>query len=158
MAALAVAGLPTDRFLFAGFPPSRAAARRAFLEDIAGIRATLIFFEGGSRMAASLADMARVLGPRQAAVARELTKLHESVVRGSLAELATDERLASPKGEIVIVVGPGEEAVATVDEAEMALAEALTRLSPSAAASEVARALHLPRRELYARALALRAQ
>jgi 16S rRNA (cytidine1402-2'-O)-methyltransferase len=156
MAALTVAGLPTDRFLFAGFPPSRTAARRAFLEELAAIRATLIFFEGGSRLAASLADMARVFGSRQAAVARELTKLHESVIRGRLDELASDNRLAAPKGEIVIVVGPGDEAVATVDEADAALAEALSRLGPAAAASEVARALRLPRRELYARALALR--
>jgi 16S rRNA (cytidine1402-2'-O)-methyltransferase len=157
MAALTVAGLPTDRFLFAGFPPSRTTARRAFLEELAAIRATLIFFEGGSRLAASLADMARVFGPRQAAVARELTKLHESVVRGRLDELAADNRLATPKGEIVVVVGAGDEAVATIDEADAALAEALTRLGPAAAASEVARALRLPRRELYARALALRA-
>src|SRR5665213_3855919 len=77
LAALAVAGLPTDRFLFAGFPPPRSAARRALFAELAPIRATLIFFEGGSRLAASLVDMAAVFGPREAAVARELTKLHE---------------------------------------------------------------------------------
>ncbi len=156
MAALTVAALPTDRFLFAGFPPSRRAARLAFLEDLAPVCATLIFFEGGSRLAASLSDMARVLGPRQAAVARELTKLHETVIRGPLDTLADDPRLAAPKGEIVVVVNRGEERVATAGEADLALAEALTRLGPADAASEVAKALHLPRRDLYARALALR--
>jgi 16S rRNA (cytidine1402-2'-O)-methyltransferase len=155
-AALTVAGLPTDRFLFAGFPPPRAAARRTFLEELAGVRATLVFFEGGSRLAESLVDMARVLGPRPAAVARELTKLYETVIRGPLNELALDPRLNAPKGEIVILVGAGEEVVASEEEADAALAEALTRLGPADAAGEVARALHLPRRQLYARALALR--
>ena len=109
MAALTVAGLPTDRFLFAGFPPPKSAARKTFFGELAAIRATLIFFEGGSRLAASLKDMAQVLGPREAAVARELTKLHETVIRGSLDDLAADIRFAAPKGEIVVVVGPGEE-------------------------------------------------
>jgi 16S rRNA (cytidine1402-2'-O)-methyltransferase len=156
MAALTVAALPTDRFLFAGFPPSRRGARLAFLEDLAPVRATLIFFEGGSRLAASLSDMATVFGPRQAAVARELTKLHETVIRGTLDTLADDPRLAAPKGEIVVVVNRGEERAATAGEADSALAEALTRLGPADAASEVAKALHLSRRDLYARALALR--
>jgi 16S rRNA (cytidine1402-2'-O)-methyltransferase len=156
MAALTVAGLPTDRFLFAGFPPPKSAARRTFLEELAGVRATLIFFEGASRLAASLADMALVLGPRPAAVARELTKLHETVIRGPLDVLAADPRLDAPKGEIVVLVGPGEEAAASGEEADAALAEALTRMGPGEAAAEVARALHLPRRQLYARALALR--
>jgi len=148
MAALTVAGLPTDRFLFAGFPPPKSAARRTFLEELAAVRATLIFFEGASRLAASLADMAEVLGPRPAAVARELTKLHETVIRGPLDVLAADPRLDAPKGEIVVLVGPGEETAASD--------EALTRMGPGEAAAEVARALHLPRRQLYARALALR--
>ena len=156
MAALTIAGLPTDRFLFAGFPPSRASARKVFLEELAAIRATLIFFEGGSRLAASLTAMAEVFGPRQAAVARELTKLHETVVRGSLEDLAKDARFAAPRGEIVVVVGPGEDEAATEAQADAALGEALTRLGPAAAAAEVARALRLPRRGLYARALALR--
>ena len=156
MAALTVAGLPTDRFLFAGFPPPKSAARRTFLEELAAVRATLIFFEGASRLAASLADMAEVLGPRPAAVARELTKLHETVIRGPLDVLAADPRLDAPKGEIVVLVGPGEETAASDEEADAALAEALTRMGPGEAAAEVARALHLPRRQLYARALALR--
>jgi 16S rRNA (cytidine1402-2'-O)-methyltransferase len=105
LAGLATAGLPTDRFLFAGFPPPKSAARRSFLEELAGVRATLIFFEGGSRLADSLADMAQVLGPeRPAAVGRELTKLYETVVRGPLSALAADPRFAQPKGEIVVLV------------------------------------------------------
>lgn len=156
LAALTVAGLPTDRFLFAGFPPPKSAARRSFLEELAGVRASLVFFEGGSRLAASLADMAAVLGPREAAVARELTKLYETVVRGSLAELAVDPRLADPKGEIVIVVGPGREAQASPEDADAALADALKRLKPADAAAEVAKALGMPRRDLYRRAMELR--
>ena len=156
LAALAVAGLPTDRFLFAGFPPPKAVARRAWFEELAPVRATLIFFEGGPRLAASLADMAQVFGPREAAVARELTKLHETVVRATLDGLAGDPRFAAPKGEIVVVVGPGAERAATAAEADAALTEALTRLGPAEAASEVAKALGLSRRDLYVRALVLR--
>lgn len=156
LAALSLAGLPTDRFLFAGFPPPKSAARRSFLEELRSVRATLVFFEGGSRLAASLADMAQVLGDRPAAVTRELTKLHETAVRGTLAALAADPALDDPKGEIVVVVGPGQVEAATEADAEAALAEALTRLPPGEAASEVARALGVNRRELYRRALALK--
>ena len=156
LAALTLAGLPTDRFLFAGFPPPKSAARRTFLTELAPVRATLIFFEGGSRLAASLADMAEVFGPREAAVARELTKLHETCIRGTLPELAADPRLDDPKGEIVVLVGPGEEVAATAADADAALTEALTRLPPGEAASEVAKALGLPRRDLYRRALELK--
>src|SRR5688500_12978740 len=105
LAGLSIAGLPTDRFLFAGFPPPKSAARRTFLEELAGIRATLVFFEGGSRLAASLADMAAVLGDREAVVCRELTKLYETVVRGRLSDLAADPQFQAPKGEIVVLVG-----------------------------------------------------
>jgi 16S rRNA (cytidine1402-2'-O)-methyltransferase len=156
LAALTLAGLPTDRFLFAGFPPSKTAARKAFLAELTPIRATLVFFEGGSRLAASLADMADVFGPREAAVARELTKLHETCIRGVLPDLAADPRLDAPKGEIVVLVGPGEEVAATAEDADAALAEALTRVGPSEAAAEVSRALGLPRRDLYRRALEMR--
>jgi 16S rRNA (cytidine1402-2'-O)-methyltransferase len=156
LSALTVSGLPTDRFLFAGFPPARASARRQFLQELAPVRATLVVFEGGSRLAASLADMAEILGPRPAAVARELTKLHETVLRGPLDQLAGDPALALPKGEMVVVIGPGREAAASAEEADAALAEALTRLSPAEAAAEVARSLGLARRQLYARALTLR--
>ena len=156
LAALSVAGLPTDRFLFAGFPPPKSAARRAFLAPLAPIRASLVFFEGGSRLGACLADMAAVFGPREAMVGRELTKLYETCVRGGLDVLANDPTLTAPKGEMVIVVGPGADAEATPEDADAALAEALTRLGPSEAASEVAAALGLNRRELYRRALDLK--
>ncbi|HEY1560684.1 MAG TPA: 16S rRNA (cytidine(1402)-2'-O)-methyltransferase [Caulobacteraceae bacterium] len=155
VAALTVAGLPTDRFLFAGFPPVKAAARRAFLGELAPLRATLIFYEGGSRLAESLEAMAEAFGPRPAAVARELTKLHETVIRAPLDQLAGDPRLAAPKGEIVILVGGAQDEAASPEQADAALAQALERLSPAAAAAEVARALKLPRRDLYARALAI---
>jgi 16S rRNA (cytidine1402-2'-O)-methyltransferase len=156
LAALSVAGLPTDRFLFAGFPPPKAAARRTFLEGLRGVRATLILFEGASRLGASLADMAAVLGPRPAAVARELTKLHETVVRSDLTTLAADPALAAPRGEVVIVIGPPPDEAARPEDAEAALAEAIGRLSPADAAREVAAATGLPRRELYRRALELK--
>jgi 16S rRNA (cytidine1402-2'-O)-methyltransferase len=156
MAALAVAGLPTDRFLFAGFPPPKSAGRRTLFAELAPIRASLVFFEGGSRLAASLADMAAVFGPREAMVGRELTKLYETCIRGPLDILAADPALATPKGEMVVVVGPGAEVAATPADADAALADALTRLGPAEAASEVAGALGLNRRELYRRALALK--
>lgn len=156
LAALAAAGLPTDRFLFAGFPPPKGAARRAFLEELAGIRATLVFYEGGSRLAESLADMAAVFGAREAVVARELTKLHETVVRAPLAALAADPQFVAPKGEIVVLVGPGRETAATAADADAALKDALSRLKPAEAAAEVAKALGLPRRDLYRRAMELK--
>ena len=156
MAALAVAGLPTDRFLFAGFPPSKSAGRRTLFAELAPIRASLVFFEGGSRLAASLADMAFVFGPREAMVGRELTKLYETCIRGPLDVLAADPALAAPKGEMVVVVGPGVEVAATPADADAALADALTRLGPAEAASEVAGALGLNRRDLYRRALVLK--
>jgi 16S rRNA (cytidine1402-2'-O)-methyltransferase len=156
LAGLTIAGLPTDRFLFAGFPPPKTVARKALFQELAPVRATLIFYEGGPRLAASLADMAQVFGPREAAVTRELTKLYETAVRGTLDELAVDPRCDAPKGEIVVLVAPGLEAAATEADADQALIEALTRLSPSEAASEVSKALGLNRRELYRRALDLR--
>ena len=156
LAGLSVAGLPTDRVLFAGFPPPKSAARRSFLAELAGVRATLVFFEGGPRLAGSLADMAAVLGDREAVVCRELTKLYETVVRGRLAALAADPRFEAPKGEIVVLVGPGRETEATAADADAALLDALSRLKPADAAAEVARALGLSRRDLYRRALELK--
>jgi 16S rRNA (cytidine1402-2'-O)-methyltransferase len=156
LAALSAAGLPTDRFLFAGFPPPKSVARRAFFETLAPLRATLVLFEGASRLRASLGDAAAVLGSRQAVVARELTKLHETHHRGTLGQLAADPALARPKGELVVVIAPGEAAAATAADAETALAEALARLGPAKAASEVAKALGLDRRTLYQRALAMK--
>ncbi|SPU42088.1 16S rRNA (cytidine(1402)-2'-O)-methyltransferase [Brevundimonas diminuta] len=156
LAALCIAGLPADRVLFAGFLPPKSAARRTALEELRPGRQTLVFFESGPRLRDSLADMAEVLGARPAAVARELTKLYEECVRGDLAELAVDPRLDAPKGEIVVVVGPGEAEVASAADADAALAEALTRLPPGEAAAEVSKALNLPRKPLYKRALELK--
>ena len=156
LAALCIAGLPADRVLFAGFLPPRSAARRTALEELRPGRQTLVFFESGPRLRDSLTDMAQVLGPRPVAVARELTKLYEECVRGTLAELAADPRLAAPKGEIVVVVGPGEAETASAADADAALSEALTRLPPGEAAAEVSKALNLPRKPLYKRALELK--
>ncbi|MDZ4374512.1 MAG: 16S rRNA (cytidine(1402)-2'-O)-methyltransferase [Phenylobacterium sp.] len=155
LAALCIAGLPADRVLFAGFLPPETAGRKSMLEDLKSQRQTLVFFESGPRLRDSLTDMAAVLGPRPAAVARELTKLFEECVRGPLDELAVHPKLDGPKGEIVVVVGPGEAEVASAADADAALAEALTRLAPGEAASEVSRALDLPRKPLYRRALEL---
>ena len=155
LAALCIAGLPADRVLFAGFLPPKTAGRKSMLEDLKSQRQTLVFFESGPRLRDSLTDMAAVLGPRPAAVARELTKLFEECVRGPLDELAVHPKLDGPKGEIVVVVGPGEAEVASAADADAALAEALTRLAPGEAASEVSRALDLPRKPLYRRALEL---
>ncbi|WP_397420974.1 16S rRNA (cytidine(1402)-2'-O)-methyltransferase [Phenylobacterium sp.] len=156
IAGLSAAGLPTDRFLFAGFPPPKSAARRTFLEELAGIRTTLVFYEGGSRLADSLSDMVSVLGDREAVVCRELTKLYETIYRGPLSALAADPGLDAPRGEIVILVGPGRETEASAADADAALADALTRLKPAEAASEVAKALGLSRRDLYRRAMELK--
>jgi 16S rRNA (cytidine1402-2'-O)-methyltransferase len=156
LAALSVSGLPTDRFLFAGFPPPRAAARRTFFEELTPLRATLVFYETGPRLAGSLADMAEVFGDRPAVMARELTKLYETVVRGALTDLAVDPDCQAPKGEIVVIVGPGAAQRSSPEDADRALAEALQRAAPAAAATEVAKALGLDRRTLYRRALELK--
>jgi 16S rRNA (cytidine1402-2'-O)-methyltransferase len=156
VAALTLAGLPTDRFLFAGFLPSKAKARADTIAELAPIRATLIFYESGPRLADSLAALADGLGDREAAVAREITKLHEECVTGPLSELVTRYSDASPKGEIVIVVGPPpEQPEATEADHDSALREALGHLSPSRAAAEVAQRLGVPKKRAYARALEL---
>ena len=155
--ALTLSGLPTDRFLFEGFLPPKTAGRRDVLTQLARVPATLLFQEGASRLADSLADMAAVLGPREAAVARELTKLYEEVRRGPLDQLAAHYAEAGPpKGEIIVVVAPpAPEAAATPETMETMLAEALKTMSLRDAADAVARASGLPRREVYARALEL---
>ncbi len=155
LAALVLSGLPADQVTFVGFLPPKSAGRVAALTELRAARQTLVLFESGPRLRASLTDMAAVLGPRPAAVCRELTKLYETCVRGSLAELAADPALDAPKGEIVVVIGPGETEIASAADADTALAEALTRLAPGEAASEVSRALDLPRKPLYRRALEL---
>ncbi len=155
LAALLLSGLPSDRFLFAGFLPPKNTGRRKALAELAGVPATLLFFESAGRLAGSLADMAAVLGPRPAAVARELTKLYEEVRRGSLAELAAHYATAGPpKGEIVVAVGPpAAEASAEAFDLDAALAGALAAMSLRDAVDAVAAASGRPRREIYARAL-----
>ena len=157
MAALAVAGLPTDQFLFAGFLPPKEAARRARIAELARIPATLVLFEAGSRIAATLADLAAGFGgQREAALCRELTKLHEEIRRGDLATLAKTYADNAPRGEIVVVIAPPQ-ALQRVSaaETEILLRQALRRVSLKDAVGEVADATGLPRREVYQRALAL---
>jgi len=156
LGALAGAGLPTDRFLFAGFPPPKSGPRRAQFEELTSVRASLVFYETGPRLRDSLTDMLAVFGAREAAVCRELTKKFETFVRGPLDALVADPALEAPRGEIVVVVAPGREEAASEADADRALTEALSRLSPGDAAGEVAKAIGLPRRALYKRALALR--
>lgn len=154
VAALTLAGLPTDRFLFAGFLPAKAKARSDSIAEMAAVRATLVLYEGGSRLAATLAALRDQLGARDAAVIREISKLHEECITGSLPALAERYAQAAPKGEIVIVVGPPGEAASASDEAlDAALDEALSRLSPSRAAATVAQELGTSRKRAYARAL-----
>ncbi|MEO6248392.1 MAG: 16S rRNA (cytidine(1402)-2'-O)-methyltransferase [Sphingomicrobium sp.] len=154
IAALTLAGLPTDRFLFLGFFPARAHARSQAIAEVAAIRASLVLYESGPRLGESLAALAAGLGQREAAVAREISKLHEECVTGTLASLAERYAAAAPRGEIVIVVGPpAEPEQASDSDLDSALDEALARLSPSRAAAEVALALGIPRKRAYARAL-----
>jgi 16S rRNA (cytidine1402-2'-O)-methyltransferase len=154
IAALTLAGLPTDRFLFAGFLPAKAKARSDAIGELATVRATLVLYESGARLADALAALADGLGERDAAVAREISKLHEECVTGTLGELAERYAGAPPRGEIVVVVGPPAEAPEADDAAlDVALDEALKRLSPSRAAAEVAQRLGVPRKRAYARAL-----
>lgn len=156
IAALTLAGLPTDRFLFAGFLPAKAKARGDSIAELGSIRASLVFYESGPRLGEALAALADGLGARDGAVIREISKLYEETVTGTLAELAARYADAPPRGEIVIVVGPPGEADAASDEAlDAALAEALQTLTPSRAAAGVAAALNIPRKRAYARALAI---
>ncbi len=157
LTALCVAGLPTDRFFFEGFLPPRSAARRERINALAAIPATLVFYEAPSRLAETLAERALELGPRPAAVARDLPTLHEEVRRGPLDALAAEYSAASePRGEIVIVVGPAEARPPIADDAlDREIAEQLAKLSVRDAAAAVAARHGLPRRQVYARALAL---
>jgi 16S rRNA (cytidine1402-2'-O)-methyltransferase len=157
IAALTLAGLPTDRFLFIGFLPAKAGAKAEAIAEVAAIRATLVLYESGPRLAATLALLSEKLGDREAAVTREITKKFEEAVTGTLSMLAARYAEAPPKGEIVVVVAPpGEAEPASVEDADTALAEALTRLPASKAAGEVAKRLNLDRRELYARAMEMK--
>jgi 16S rRNA (cytidine1402-2'-O)-methyltransferase len=158
LAALAVAGLPTDRFFFEGFLPAKEAGRRTRIAALAAIPATLVLFETGPRLAAALADLAAGLGDRAAAVCRELTKLHEEVRRGTLDALAQAyAQLPEPRGEIVVVVAPpADQAPAGAEEVDGMLRDALARLSVKDAVEEVAGLAGRPRRDVYRRALALK--
>lgn len=157
IAALTLAGLPTDRFLFMGFLPPKQAARASTIAEVAAVRATLVFYESGPRLAACLAALAEGLGDREAAVTREISKRFEEAVTGTLSSLAARYADAPPKGEIAIVVAPpGEAPPASDTDVDAALAEALTRLPAAKAAGEVAKRLGLDRRALYTRALAMK--
>jgi 16S rRNA (cytidine1402-2'-O)-methyltransferase len=156
--ALSASGVPSDAFLFLGFPPSKRAARRTRLESVSGADATLVLFESPNRIAALLSDAVEILGvTRSAAVCRELTKIHETFERGTLAELAARYADREVKGEIVLVVGPPDAAAPPADEdVDAALRDALKTASLKEAAQAIAAATGLSRRDLYQRALALK--
>jgi 16S rRNA (cytidine1402-2'-O)-methyltransferase len=154
LAALCVAGLPAERFLFAGFLPAAAAARRAVLAELAPVPATLVFYESPHRVDEMLRDCVQVLGDREAALCRELTKRFEEVRRGRLSDLLAS--LGEMRGEVVMVVGRGGAAVVAEDEVRDQLRSALATMRVRDAATAVAGALGLPRAEVYRLALDLR--
>jgi len=157
LAGLTLSGLPSDRFLFAGFLPSKAGERKTLLGELKTVRATLVFFESAQRLSESLAAMAEVLGDRPAAMARELTKLHEEVRRGSLTELAAHfAAQGAPKGEVTLVVGAALEAAPDNARIDAALTAALAFMPVKAAADLVAGLTDASRKALYARALELK--
>ena len=157
LAGLTASGLPSDRFFFVGFLPPKSGERRTVLSQLVAIPGTLIVFESAPRLAASLKDMGDILGPREAAIARELTKLHEEVRRGPLDELAAYYSVTPARGEIVVLIGPPP-ADGPADSAEIdaLLVQALPFMPVKAAASLIAQATGSSRREVYLRALALK--
>ena len=156
IAGLTLSGLPTDRFLFLGFLPTKSKARADTITEIKDVRATLILYESGPRLGETLKALLEILGDRDAAVAREITKLYEESFIGTLAELADKFADAPPRGEIVVIVSPPLEAEAVTDAAvDRLLTHAMERLSPSRAAAEVAEQLNIPRKRAYERALDL---
>ena len=157
LAALTVAGLPTDRFYFDGFLPSKQGARRTRLKELAGIDATLILFEGGSRIGDTLADLADIMGEREAAVCRELTKLHEDVRRAPLRQLAADAARLETRGEFVIVVAPpaADSQQLSADDVDEILIAAMKTQSVKDAVTHAVDVSGRPKREIYARALEL---
>jgi 16S rRNA (cytidine1402-2'-O)-methyltransferase len=158
LAALVAAGLPTDRFFFEGFLPTKSGQRKSRIAELAAIPATLVLYETGPRLVGSLADLAEGLGNREAAVCRELTKAFEEVRRGPLGELAAHyAQTGAPKGEIVLVVAPppAESATLAPDKLDEELTTALKTMSVKDAADSVAGASGLKRRQVYQRALAL---
>ena len=158
LAALALSGLPNDRFLFAGFLPPKDKARRDVLEELAAVRTTLIFFETAPRLAKSLAAIGEVLPGREVAVAREITKLFEECRSGSPADVLAHYEAHPPKGEIVLLVGPPAESAASEADAEVMLAQLLKTEKASKAVAQVARATGMDRKALYARAMELKGQ
>jgi 16S rRNA (cytidine1402-2'-O)-methyltransferase len=157
IAALSIAGLPTDRFLFAGFLPGKEKAKADVIAELAAVPATLAFYESGPRLAVTLAALHAGLGDRPAAVGRELTKKFEEMVTGPLSELAARWGTAAPKGEIVVLVGPPLPApAATAEDLDSALRGALATMRVKDAAKAVADRLRLPRTDVYARALVLK--
>ena len=156
VAALTLSGLPSDRFLFAGFLPNSSGKRKKALAELAAVPATLIFYESPKRLGAMLRDAAEVLGAdRAAVVCRELTKKFEERVAGSLESLAATYSEQAPKGEIVVLVDRGSAVQADQETLDAALVDALVRLSVKDAASEVAQKFGVPRRDVYQRAMAL---
>ncbi|WP_439547085.1 16S rRNA (cytidine(1402)-2'-O)-methyltransferase [Sandarakinorhabdus sp.] len=157
IAALSIAGLPTDRFLFAGFLPAKDKAKRDAIAELANVPATLVFYESGPRLAATLLALHDGLGDRPAGVGRELTKRYEEMVTGPLSELAARWADAPPRGEIVVLVGPPlPAAAATADDLDSALHAALATMKVKDAARTVAEALGVSKTEAYARALVLK--
>lgn len=159
LAALSLSGLPTDRFLFAGFLPERAAERRRVLGELATVQASLVFFESPRRLDDSLQDALQMLGDRPAAMGRELTKKFEEVRRGTLSELAGHYKdIEAPKGEVVLVIGPPLAEASIVDDAaiDAALKAALQSSTLKQAVADVAAATGAARKLVYARALRLK--
>ncbi|MEQ1497066.1 MAG: 16S rRNA (cytidine(1402)-2'-O)-methyltransferase [Novosphingobium sp.] len=154
--ALSLSGLPSDRFLFAGFLPNKDKARRAVLKELGAVQTTLIFFDTAPRLLASLRAIGECLPGRELAVARELTKLFEECRSGSPQDLIDHYTAHPPRGEIVLLIGPPGEQETSAADADALLAVALESLKPSQAAAEVARATGLDRKALYARALELK--
>lgn len=157
LAALSVAGLPTDRFFFAGFLPPKSKARQDMLTSYATIPGTLVFYESPKRLGKTLGDMAAILGDRPAAVCRELTKKFEETRRGQLQDLAEIYQSLTPKGEIVLVIGPGEKVQADEDQVKQALSDAIANgTSARDAVADIAAAYDLPRKQVYQMSLSLK--
>lgn len=158
VAGVTLSGLPNDRFLFAGFLPTKEKARADVLAEIAAVPATLVFYETAPRLVKSLETVAQVLSGRDVAVAREVTKLHEECRTGSAEELIAHYSAHPPKGEIVLLVGPPRAAEVNADDADDLLRDALSSMKASQAAAHVARATGIDRKTLYERAMAMRAE
>ncbi len=155
---VALSGLPNDRFLFAGFLPSKDKARREVLEELGAVETTLVFYETAPRLTKSLAAIEKLLPNREVAVARELTKLHEDVRRGLPSGLLAFYEANPAKGEIVLLIGPPPESIASEEDADAMLLDALRTMKASQAAAQVAKATGIDRKTLYARAMEIRAK